>query len=89
VTFCSTSTRTLTLGNSCQGGVMGAANATLTFMAGGDAAAVKEAETVLLHMGKRVVHCGASGAGQVAKLCNNLILGITMGAVCEALFLKP
>jgi 3-hydroxyisobutyrate dehydrogenase len=46
---------------------MGAANATLTFMAGGDGAAVKEAETVLLHMGKSVVHCGASGAGQVAS----------------------
>jgi 3-hydroxyisobutyrate dehydrogenase-like beta-hydroxyacid dehydrogenase len=67
------------------GGVIGAANATLTFMAGGDAAAVAEAEKVLLHMGKSVVHCGESGAGQVAKLCNNLLLGITMGGVCEAM----
>lgn len=67
------------------GGVIGASNATLTFMAGGDAAAVAQAEAVLLHMGKSVVNCGDSGAGQVAKLCNNLLLGITMGAVCEAM----
>ena len=69
------------------GGVIGAANATLTFMAGGDAGAVKEAEKTLALMGKSVVHCGDSGAGQAAKLCNNLLLGITMGAVCEAMHL--
>jgi len=69
------------------GGVVGACNATLTFMAGGDAAVVKMAEHILLQMGTHVLHCGDSGAGQVAKLCNNLILGITMGAVCEAMHL--
>jgi 3-hydroxyisobutyrate dehydrogenase len=69
------------------GGVIGAANATLTFMAGGNADAVKEAEKTLALMGKSVVHCGDSGAGQAAKLCNNLLLGITMGAVCEAMHL--
>ena len=56
------------------GGVIGAANATLTFMAGGDATAVTAAEHVLLHMGKKVVLCGEAGSGQVAKLCNNLLL---------------
>ena len=69
------------------GGVIGAAKASLTFMAGGSVEAVKEAEKTLALMGKSVVHCGESGAGQAAKLCNNLLLGITMGAVSEAMHL--
>ena len=67
------------------GGVIGATNATLTFMAGGDTAAVQMGKDVLLHMGKKVIHCGDAGSGQAAKLCNNLLLGISMGAVCEAM----
>ncbi|MGH6720220.1 MAG: 3-hydroxyisobutyrate dehydrogenase [Alphaproteobacteria bacterium] len=66
------------------GGVLGAAAATLTFMVGGDAAALRRAEPVLAAMGTTVVHAGPSGSGQAAKLCNNLILGVSMIAVSEA-----
>lgn len=66
------------------GGVVGATAATLTFMAGGEKAAFDKAEPVLAAMGKRIVHCGDSGAGQAAKICNNMILGISMIGVCEA-----
>lgn len=66
------------------GGVGGAQGATLTFMAGGDEAAFALAEPVLQTMGKRVVHCGGPGAGQAAKICNNMILGISMIGVSEA-----
>lgn len=69
------------------GGVVGAAAGTLTFMAGGDAGAVAAAEPVLAVLGKRVVHCGGPGAGQAAKICNNLILGISMIGVSEAFVL--
>ena len=69
------------------GGVTGAANATLTFMMGGDDAAVERARPVLEKMGKRLVHCGAAGTGQIAKICNNLILGISMIGVSEAFVL--
>lgn len=69
------------------GGVVGATNATLTFMAGGDPDAVAAAEPLLARMGKRTVHCGGAGAGQAAKICNNLILGISMIAVSEAFVL--
>ncbi|MFD9407908.1 3-hydroxyisobutyrate dehydrogenase [Streptomyces sp. NPDC059989] len=69
------------------GGVMGAEAGTLTFMAGGGAAEFTEAEPLLAAMGKRVVHCGAAGAGQAAKICNNMILGISMIAVGEAFVL--
>lgn len=66
------------------GGVVGATAATLTFMAGGEKAAFDKAEPVLAAMGKRIVHCGDAGAGQAAKICNNMILGISMIGVCEA-----
>lgn len=66
------------------GGVAGAAAATLTFMAGGEKPAFDRAEPVLAAMGKRIVHCGDAGAGQAAKICNNMILGISMIGVCEA-----
>jgi 3-hydroxyisobutyrate dehydrogenase len=69
------------------GGTVGAEAGTLTFMAGGDAADFAAAEPVLQVMGGRVVHCGGSGAGQAAKICNNMILGVSMIAVSEAFVL--
>ncbi|MCW5709054.1 3-hydroxyisobutyrate dehydrogenase [Shinella sp.] len=66
------------------GGTGGAAAATLTFMAGGEGAAFGQAEPILAAMGRRIVHCGGAGAGQAAKICNNMILGISMIGVCEA-----
>ena len=66
------------------GGVAGAAAGTLTFMVGGEADAVERARPVLGDMGKAVVHAGPSGAGQTAKVCNNLILAVSMIGVCEA-----
>src|SRR4051812_37319641 len=66
------------------GGVGGAKGATLTFMAGGDAKAFAAAKSVLEAVGKRIVHCGDAGAGQAAKICNNMILGVSMIAVGEA-----
>jgi 3-hydroxyisobutyrate dehydrogenase len=66
------------------GGTGGAKGATLTFMAGGDAKAFAAAKPILEVMGKKIVHCGAAGAGQAAKICNNMILGISMIAVGEA-----
>jgi 3-hydroxyisobutyrate dehydrogenase len=69
------------------GGVGGAKGATLTFMAGGAQEAFARAEPILQQMGKRVVHCGEAGAGQAAKICNNMILGISMIGVAEAFVL--
>lgn len=69
------------------GGVVGAEAGTLTFMVGGDDADFAEAEPLLSIMGGRVVHCGGSGAGQAAKICNNMILGVSMIAVSEAFVL--
>lgn len=69
------------------GGVGGAAAGTLTFMAGGTHAAFASAKPVLEAMGKKIVHCGGAGAGQAAKICNNMILGISMVAVSEAFVL--
>jgi 3-hydroxyisobutyrate dehydrogenase len=66
------------------GGTGGARSATLTFMAGGDADAFAAAKPILEAMGKKAVHCGEAGAGQAAKICNNMILGISMIGVCEA-----
>ena len=66
------------------GGTGGAKGATLTFMAGGTAAAFATAKPILEAMGKKVVHCGEAGAGQAAKICNNMILGISMIGVSEA-----
>lgn len=65
------------------GGTSGAAAATLTFMVGGDARAFDRARPVLEAMGRSIVRAGDAGAGQAAKLCNNLILGISMVAVAE------
>jgi len=69
------------------GGVGGAQGATLTFMVGGPEAAFKKAEPVLAVMGKTIVHAGEAGAGQAAKICNNMILGISMIGVSEAFVL--
>jgi 3-hydroxyisobutyrate dehydrogenase len=69
------------------GGVGGAEAGTLTFMAGGAEHAFAQAEPLLQIMGKKIVHCGAAGAGQAAKICNNMILGISMIAVGEAFVL--
>ena len=66
------------------GGIGGAAAGTLTFMAGGSEAAFAKAAPLFEIMGQKAVHCGASGAGQAAKICNNMILGITMIGTCEA-----
>ena len=66
------------------GGTGGAKAATLTFMCGGDDKAFAAAKPVLEKMGKKIVHCGGAGAGQAAKICNNMILGISMIAVGEA-----
>ena len=66
------------------GGTGGAKGATLTFMCGGEAKAFAAAKPVLEKMGKKIVHCGGAGAGQSAKICNNMILGISMIAVSEA-----
>lgn len=65
------------------GGVGGAAAGTLTFMCGGSAEAFAAATPMLEKMGKKIVHCGEAGAGQAAKICNNMILGVSMIAVCE------
>jgi 3-hydroxyisobutyrate dehydrogenase len=69
------------------GGTGGAKAATLTFMCGGEAGAFATAKPILEAMGKRIVHCGGAGAGQAAKICNNMILGATMIATCEAFVL--
>ncbi|HEX8553927.1 MAG TPA: 3-hydroxyisobutyrate dehydrogenase [Sphingomonas sp.] len=69
------------------GGIAAAAAGTLTFMVGGPADAFARAEPILQQMGKAVIHAGASGSGQAAKLCNNMILGATMAATCEAFLL--
>lgn len=66
------------------GGTAGATAGTLTFMAGGEKEAFARAEPFLDIMGARAFHCGPSGAGQAAKICNNMILGISMIATCEA-----
>jgi 3-hydroxyisobutyrate dehydrogenase len=65
------------------GGTGGAKGATLTFMCGGDDKAFASAKAILEKMGKKIVHCGGPGAGQAAKICNNMILGISMIAVSE------
>lgn len=66
------------------GGIGGAAAGTLTFMAGGSDEAFAIVSPLFEVMGQKVVHCGSSGAGQAAKICNNMILGVTMIATCEA-----
>jgi 3-hydroxyisobutyrate dehydrogenase len=69
------------------GGTGGATAGTLTFMAGGSDAAFAAAEPILKPMAGRIVHCGGDGAGQAAKICNNMILGISMIGVAEAFVL--
>jgi 3-hydroxyisobutyrate dehydrogenase len=69
------------------GGVAGAQAGTLTFMVGGTGEAFARAEPILATMGKAVVHAGAAGSGQAAKICNNMMLGIQMISVCEAMAL--
>jgi 3-hydroxyisobutyrate dehydrogenase len=69
------------------GGVGGASAGTLTFMCGGSERAYERALSILQAMGKTIVHAGGSGNGQAAKICNNMILGISMIAVCEGFVL--
>ena len=69
------------------GGVAGAQAGTLTFMVGGSAADFTRARPILEAMGKTIVHAGGSGTGQAAKICNNMILGVSMIAVSEAFLL--
>ncbi|MEX0814292.1 MAG: NAD(P)-dependent oxidoreductase [Dongiaceae bacterium] len=69
------------------GGVVGAEAASLTIMAGGGAAAFARALPVLRALGRNVTHCGEAGAGQVAKIANQMIVGLTIGAVAEAMAL--
>ncbi|WP_135466051.1 3-hydroxyisobutyrate dehydrogenase [Crenalkalicoccus roseus] len=69
------------------GGVMGAEAGTLTFMVGGPGEAFARAEPILRAMGRTVVHCGGPGAGQAAKICNNMMLAATMAVTCEAFVL--
>lgn len=66
------------------GGIGGAQGGTLTFMVGGDAGDFARVAPLFDIMGQKAVHCGDSGAGQAAKICNNMILGVTMIATCEA-----
>ncbi len=69
------------------GGVLGAEKATLAFMVGGDKEIYDKALPILSHMGKNIVYCGKSGLGQVAKICNNLLLAISMIGTSEVLHL--
>jgi 3-hydroxyisobutyrate dehydrogenase len=66
------------------GGVGGATAGSLTFMVGGPATAFETVKPLFDIMGQKAVHCGEAGAGQAAKICNNMILGVTMIATCEA-----
>jgi len=66
------------------GGIGGASGGTLTFMTGGTTQGFAAAEPLFDVMGQKAVHCGEAGAGQAAKICNNMILGATMIATCEA-----
>jgi len=68
-------------------GIAAASAGTLTFMVGGEAAEFARAQPILADMGKTVIHAGAAGAGQAAKMCNNMLLGATMVATCEAFLL--
>lgn len=69
------------------GGVAGASAGTLTFMVGGDEQAFQQAKPILSAMGKNIFHTGLAGSGQAAKICNNMILGISMIAISEAFVL--
>jgi 3-hydroxyisobutyrate dehydrogenase len=69
-------------------GVGGAEKGTLTFMVGGEKDAFEKGKIILQMMGKNIVHCGGAGNGQVAKLCNNLLLGISMIGISISNFLS-
>ena len=69
------------------GGVAGAQAGTLTFIVGATDSGFKQAQAVLQHVGKNIFHAGKAGDGQMAKICNNLMLGIIMSGTCEALSL--
>jgi len=69
------------------GGISAATTGTLTFMVGGSAEGYGRAAPFLSNMGKAVIHAGGNGAGQAAKICNNMLLGATMVATCEAFLL--
>ena len=69
------------------GGIAAAEAGTLTFMVGGSAEGFERARPFLESMGKAVIHAGGPGAGQAAKICNNMLLGATMAATCEAFVL--
>jgi 3-hydroxyisobutyrate dehydrogenase len=77
----------LSLDAPVSGGTSGAAAGTLTFMVGGEQEAFSRAEPILQAMGKRIILCGGASMGQAAKICNNMILGISMVAVGEAFVL--
>ena len=74
----------LAIGAPGSGGIGGASGGTLAVMAGGAAEAFAIAKPLFDIMGQKAVHCGDAGAGQAAKICNNMILGVTMIATCEA-----
>ncbi|MEM7732677.1 MAG: 3-hydroxyisobutyrate dehydrogenase [Pseudomonadota bacterium] len=76
--------RILALDAPVSGGIAGAAGGTLTFMVGGDDEGFQIASELFDIMGQKAVHCGPSGNGQAAKICNNMILGATMIVTCEA-----
>lgn len=69
------------------GGVKGAAAATLAFMVGGDESTLRRARPVLEPMAGKIIHCGAAGAGQAAKVCNNMVLAVQQIAIAEAFVL--
>jgi 3-hydroxyisobutyrate dehydrogenase len=69
------------------GGIAAAEGGTLTFMVGGSPEAFDRARPILEHMGKAVIHAGGPGAGQAAKICNNMLLGASMAATCETFVL--
>lgn len=77
----------LSLDAPVSGGTGGAKGATLTFMVGGANEAFDKGEPILAKMGRKIVHCGGAGNGQAAKICNNMILGISMIGVSEAFVL--
>lgn len=77
----------LSLDAPVSGGTGGAKGATLTFMVGGTEEAFDKGEPILARMGRKIVHCGGAGNGQAAKICNNMILGISMIGVSEAFVL--
>jgi 2-hydroxymethylglutarate dehydrogenase len=65
------------------GGIMGASNGTLTLMVGGDGAVLEDVRSLLACLGERIVHCGPTGTGQTAKLCNNMLCAANLAAISE------